>query len=596
MSINNLNNILFEKISSYGSRPFLEFSNRKYSFDEVNRLSHNMAAYLQRLGVRKNDLIGLYLERSENVLIAILGVLKIGAAFLPLDSDYPISRIRYIIHDSKINMLMTDKNLADRLADMNIKVVPINDNASFGAYQNIELNEEKIDDEGTAYVIYTSGSTGNPKGVTIRRNSLANLICSVQKRMNLCEMDLFMSITTICFDISIMELLLPVYVGCRLRISENHLSKDGKKLAAELEMHNVTVMQATPSLWMMLVEAGWKGSDIFTVICGGEALSNKLAEELVERSNCLWNMYGPTETCIWSMMKKMDKSDMIVSLGNALDNTYLYIIDEGQLKNDIGDVGELYIGGIGLSSGYYNHDELNTKAFIRNTYDNRCNIIYKTGDLVRINSNNMIEYIQRVDFQVKIRGFRVELGDIESSAEMIDGVEKAVAVANNTIGDNLALFYVGSENCSKEAVLRFLREKLPEYMIPSFVVKIDEFPMTNNLKVDRKQLSEMSLANIRNESYNTDNSEVSIIQSVLSEIWCDILNLDYVNSDENFLDLGGHSLLINRMTNRVNDEFGIELSILDVIQHGMTIFELENMIESNLISLLNDDELKELNT
>lgn len=594
MRIDSLNKVLFKNLSLLGNRRFLEFADRNYSFDEVNRLSDNMAAYLQSIGVRKNEMIGLYLERSEKVLITILGILKIGAAFLPLDPSYPISRINYIIKDSKINMLILDDKFSDMENDFCVKLVPLGDISSFVSSDNRVLKPEGIDDNDTAYVIYTSGSTGNPKGVTIRRNSLANLICSVQNRMNLRESDLFMAVTTICFDISIIELLMPLYVGCRLRISENFLSKDGKKLAAELKKYNVTAMQATPSLWMMLIEAGWKGNDEFTVICGGEALSNKLAEELVERSKCLWNMYGPTETCIWSMMKKIDESDMQVSLGDPLDNTYLYVIDNDKIKNTIGDVGELYIGGIGLSSGYYNHDELNTKAFKTNVYDDRCDMIYKTGDLVRINSSNMIEYIQRVDFQVKIRGFRVELGDIESTAEMIEGVEKAVVVANKTISDNLVLFYTENKFCSKEEVVSILREKLPDYMIPSFVVKLDELPMTNNLKIDRKQLSEMSLESTRNGSDSKDDAEVSIIQSVLSEIWCDILNLDYVNSNENFLDLGGHSLLINRMTNRINDEFGIELSVLDVIQYGMTIAELEVLIENSMLMLLDEDEIKNL--
>lgn len=594
MSISSLNSILFDKLKSGEDRSFIEFSGKEFSFWEIDRLSDVLAFRLKSLGVTTGDLVGLYMERSEDVLISVLGILKAGAAFLPLDPEYPISRIEYIINDSKVSVMIVSGSLTRKISSYSGKCLVLDNGWHDEVEAQHEYPSEPIDDNELAYVIYTSGSTGNPKGVRITRRSLANLLVSVKDRIGLTDKDVFMAVTTICFDISILELLISLYAGCRLIISENDLSKDSRRLALRLENSAVTIMQATPSLWTMLIEAGWNGKDEFIALCGGEALSMKLADELLERCGSLWNMYGPTETCIWSMMKNISKNDKFISIGEAIDNTYIYVTEDGVLKDKPGDTGELYIGGAGLSAGYYNHDELNEKVFVKNTFDNKCDILYKTGDIVRIHDDHMLEYVQRADFQVKIRGFRVELGDIEKTAEKLDGISKAIAVVNETAGNNIVLFYQGSEKLSKENIAEFLSNNLPEYMVPAIYSRVEEFPMTDNLKTDRRKLSAMAVSHKREDHADDagNNDKLSLIQLLLSNMWCDILKLDYVGIEENFLDLGGHSLLINRMTNRVNNEFGIELSILDVIKHGMTIVDLEKMIEESLLGQLDDDELK----
>lgn len=596
--VKKLHLLLSDALKEGKDKTFIQFKDNEYTYERIHKLSNQIAHLLESKGLNGAKVIGIYMERSVDMIVAMLGILKSGGAFLPLEPGYPIIRNNYIVKDSGMEAILVQDKLKDDLDIEDSKKIVLSDNWMDDELNASDLPACEIEEESRAYVIYTSGSTGNPKGVEVPRRALANLLIAVQEKLNLEEKDTFLAVTTICFDISILELFLPLYAGCKLIIAEQEIVTDGNQLIRKTEENNVTIMQATPSTWQMILESKWKGNANLTILCGGEALSYKTAMMLSENCKSLWNMYGPTETCIWSLMKKICKEDEAVTIGTPLLNTYLYVLDEDKKLLTSGGEGELYIGGMGVAKGYLNHPELTKKAFIKNTYDEKCDIIYKTGDVVKLLGNGELEYVQRVDFQAKIRGFRIELGEIEQKVEELDCISQAIAVVCEREDNFIVLFYKSANGSSQtEVIAKQLREHLPHYMIPSYYELVEAFPLTENKKVDRKALvqSFQQESNITHRDLETDTEkkeqELTPIQEVLVDIWCDILKLDDIEVDENFLDLGGHSLLANRLTNRVNEEFEIELSIYEVVTKGMTILDMEKLIEGKLLEGLSEEEI-----
>ena len=599
MEVKKLHHLLTDALKLGKEKTFVQFKTNEYSFESIDKLSNHIAHRLQKEQNKGVKVTGIYMERSVDMLVAMLGILKAGSSFLPLEPGYPISRNNYIVKDSGMEAIIVQEKFKDDLDIENSKKIILRDKWMEGDLDTSDLSPIENEEESSAYVIYTSGSTGNPKGVEVPRRALANLLIAVQDKLKLNQADIFLAVTTICFDISILELFLPLYVGCKLIIAEQEIVADGNKLIQNLDENDVTIMQATPSTWQMILESKWKGKSNLTILCGGEALSYKIAMELAERSKSLWNMYGPTETCIWSMMKKIEKGDSSVTIGKPIENTYLYVLDEDKNLIDASGEGELYIGGIGVAKGYLNHPELTEKAFITNTYDEKCDIIYKTGDVVKLLENEELEYVQRVDFQAKVRGFRIELGEIEKKAEVLDDISQAIACVCVEEENFIVLFYKATKRGDQTNILaKHLREQLPHYMIPSYYELVDKFPLTPNKKVDRKAL----VQSFERQSGTVENvverkkgeQELTFIQQELIGIWCEILKLDDIELDEDFLDLGGHSLLANRLTNRVNEEFEIELTIFDVVTKGMTILNMEKLVEEKLLEGLSDEEIAAL--
>lgn len=582
------------------------FKNEQLTYRELNRRANKLAHYLGSLNVEPEVLVGICLECSTNLLIGLLGILKAGAAYVPLDPAYPQERLEWILEDSQISVLLTQHNLLERLPKHQAKIVCIDTDEDIIALASEENPNTKVSPENLAYILYTSGSTGKPKGVQIEHRSVVNFLNSMRKEPGLTEEDVLLAVTTICFDIAGLELYLPLIVGAQIVLASREVASSGEQLSKLLAKSGVTVMQATPATWRLLLAAGWEGNKQLKILCGGEALSPGLANQLQQLVHSLWNMYGPTETTIWSAIYRVEPGNIQVPIGRPIDNTQIYLVEPqvpGKLEPlksvPIGTAGELLIGGDGLARGYRNRPELNSEKFIPNPFSNKPgDRLYRTGDLARYLPDGKISFIGRIDDQVKIRGFRIELGDIEAALSQHPDVREAVVVATeDNSPDKRLVTYLVKEPSTQEFCLRdlrsFLQKKLPKYMIPSVFVLMDSLPLTPNGKVDRRSLSRSrSNSQSPTEANTPPNSSQphhfastlqapnqdrpilnqafvaprTKVEKQLAQIWTQVLSLESVGIHDNFFELGGHSLLLVQMLARVRETFQLELPVLSLFQ------------------------------
>lgn len=525
-----------------------------FTYQELNRRANQLAHYLRTLGVAPDVRVGLYLERSLEMLVALLGVLKAGGAYVPLDPSYPQERIQFMLADSGATVLVTQQSLNTRLLSGPI-LCDLDADWPLIAVQPEQDPVSLVTAENLAYVIYTSGSTGKPKGVQITHRSVVNFLSSMRREPGLDANDILLSVTTLSFDIAVLELFLPLISGARTVIVSRTLALDGRRLAEALLATGATVMQATPSTWQLLLESGWSGSPRLKVLCGGEALSRHLAERLLERCYELWNLYGPTETTVWSTIHRVTPGEEgPVVIGRPIANTQVYILDEHLRLLPPGTPGELHIGGEGLARGYLNRPELTAEKFIawendelgrmhdENRLRSSC-LIYKTGDLACWRRDGTLEYLGRLDHQVKIRGHRLELGEIEAVLLDHPAVRQAVVVTRQTKTDlpQLVAYLVTTSPFPSSTVLRtFLQTRLPDYMLPSAFVFLAQLPLTPNGKVDRVALPEpvpeRSLAGTPYKPAST------VLEQRLITLWQDTLGICPVGIEDNFFELGGDSL------------------------------------------------------
>jgi len=539
------------------------------TYRELNEQANQLARHLQSLGVGSEVLVGIYVERSIEMIIGLLGILKAGAAYVPLDPDYPSERLTYILDNSQAAVLVTTAQLAPRLPSLPQQLICLDDERELLSTYNRGNLQTSVQPDNLAYVIYTSGSTGKPKGVEICHQSLVNFLCSMAVKPGLTDTDVILAVTTICFDIAALEIYLPLIVGAKTVVASRDVAADGKQLSLELERSGATVMQATPATWQMLLAVGWQGNQQLKIICGGEALSVQLATQLREKGSCVWNLYGPTETTVWSTVYPVSTSEQIessedssVSIGRAIANTQVYILDRNLQPVPIGVPGEIHIGGAGLARGYLNRPELTQAKFIRNPFskepDSR---LYKTGDKARYLPDGNIEFIGRIDNQVKIRGFRIELGEIEATLAQHPEVQEAVVIVReDSPGEKLLVAYLITQEEVELTQLRsFLKTKLPDYMVPSAFVVLDTIPLTPNGKVDRRALPTPNA-----DHFSQDSDLIpprTPIELQLSQIWSEVLNIPTLGVRNNFFDLGGHSLLAVRLMARIEQQLGIHLPL-----------------------------------
>ena len=521
--------------------------------------------------------MGVCVQRSLPMLGAVLGVLKAGAAYLPLDPWHPTDRLELVLEDAKASLLLTDENLAARLRT-NARVVCLDSEEKLWARESGADLEGVCTPDTLAYVIYTSGSTGRPKGVAIEHGSLSNLLRSMEREPGLKSTDTLVSVTTLSFDIAALELFLPLMTGAKLIIATRDQVIDGFRLRHLLEDSQATVLQATPVGWRVLLEAGWHGQPQLKVLCGGEALPRDLADSLLECSGEVWNVYGPTETTIWSSATRLHKQHGSVTVGPPIANTQFYVLDELRRPVPIGVTGQLYIGGDGLARGYWHRPELTEEKFVANPFgDGR---IYDTGDLARWLPDGHIEILGRSDFQVKVRGFRIELSEIESVLATHPAVRDAVASAVEAgAGDKRLVAWVDSSLPTPPADLHvqlrsLLAAKLPEYMIPSVIAVLSALPRTANGKIDRKSLPAPAFAAVAQERVFTPAETPQ--QTKLAEIWADVLKLESVSITDSIFELGADSLLIFRISARANRE-GLPIQPAQIFQHR-TIANLSSIL------------------
>ena len=559
------------------------FEGQKLTYRELNYRADVIAKHLELLGVKPDVLVGICVERSLFMIIGLLGILKAGGAYVPLDPEYPKERLTFILNDAAVPVLLTQQHLLPELGEHNAKVVFIDDLEN----QNWQLPvtfHPSPNSANLAYVIYTSGSTGKPKGVQIPHRAVVNFLNSMRLTLDLTQQDVFLSVTTITFDIAALEIFGTLTVGACLTLVSRAVATDGTQLLAKLADSNATVMQATPATWRLLLAAGWQGYQPLKMLCGGEALSSDLASKLLKRGTSLWNLYGPTETTIWSTAYKVESDDNSIAIGRPIANTQIYILDSDLQPVPIGIPGELYIGGVGLANGYVNRPDLTGEKFIPNPFLNSYSErLYKTGDLARYRSDGNIEYLGRIDYQVKIRGFRIELGEIEAVLAQHEAVREAVVLAReDEPGNKRLVAYVTSISPSPSvavspSILRgFLQKKLPDYMVPSAFVLLEVMPLLPNGKLDRKALPKPELT--RPEMAETFVPAATFVESAIASIFAQVLGLETVGIRDNFFELGGHSLLATQVISQLRQTFKIELPLRYLFE-SPTVAALAEQIE-----------------
>jgi len=547
------------------------------SYRALDIASYRLAHQLRRQGVKPGSRIAVLLDRSPELIVALLAVLKSGCAYIPLDPTYPRERLLYVLENARPEAIITREALRERLQHETLVVLVDTQSSAIAAQSEEPLVTTALATD-TAYVIYTSGSTGRPKGVAIDHRAVINLLCAMRSKPGLTAQDTMIGVTTISFDIALLEVFLPLVVGAKLILAMEHEVADGAALLWLLRRHNATVMQATPVMWQLLLEAGWRGDPHLKMLCGGEAMPRKLAERLLDCGGELWNMYGPTETTVWSSVLRVESGDGPVPIGPPIANTQFYILDGHQALVPRGVSGELYIGGDGVAVGYFELPEVTAERFIPDKFRQVPGAkLYRTGDIVRMKDGERMEYLGRTDHQVKLRGFRIELGEIEAALMRYPGIDEAVAVlGQDTSGESAIWAYVVAQRATmmqadalSSALRASVSQFLPSFMCPSAIVMLEALPRTPNGKVDRRFLP--APAPVRHEG-KPPVQPLKEMERRLSNIWRSVLSLEAVDTKADFFKLGGHSLLAARLLARIEAEFGQRLSLL-------TLFKAPNIEE-----------------
>ena len=544
------------------------YEGQQQTYAELNCKANQLAQYLSKQGVKAGSLVGVFIDRSAEMIVALLGVLKAGAAYVPMDPTYPNERIAFVLEDASVPVLLTQEKLTPNLAGSRVRTICLDTDWQSIAKESGEAPAHAAVPSDLAYVIYTSGSTGRPKGVEISHRALVNLLHSMQKKPGLEPRDTLLAVTTLSFDIAGLELFLPLITGAKLVIASREAAANGSQLLALMKSSGATVMQATPVTWKLLLEAGWDGNPALKVLCGGEAFPRELANDLNRRATSVWNMYGPTETTIWSAASPIHSGDGPVLIGGPIDNTQFYVLERSGAVAPIGVAGELYIGGDGLARGYFRRPELTAANFVSNPFAaDPGQRIYKTGDLVRRLSGGAIEFLGRLDTQVKLRGFRIELGEIETALARYPGVGEAVVTVREDIpGDKRLVAYITSahKGLTVTAVREFLTGKLPNYMLPSALVIMDAMPLTPNRKIDRKALPVPGEGRAsRERAFVAPRSEQ---ERLLADIWAQVLHLERVGIEDNLFELGADSLHIFQIAARAG-KAGITIGPAAFLKH-----------------------------
>jgi polyketide synthase PksJ len=531
------------------------------TYQALDEKANQVARHLISLGVTGGDLVGICLERSVEMVVSVLGVLKAGCCYLPLDPIFPDDRIKYMIEDSGAKVLISQSSLGNKLLHLNQKpVVLIDKDKKLISRHSKEKPELSIDNQALAYVIYTSGSTGKPKGVKVHHQAVVNFLSSMIKKPGITGDDRLLGVTTLSFDISVLELLLPLSAGAELVIAGIDDIIDGNRLSDLLTKNDITIMQATPATWTLLLGSGWKGKPNLKVLCGGEAISPGLVRELLPKVSTFWNMYGPTETTVWSTCNQLTNAEPPILIGTPIDNTTIHILDRNFKEVPVGVVGEVCIGGLGVTKGYHNRPELTAEKFI--TSENG-RIIYRTGDLGRILSDGNIELFGRSDNQIKLRGFRIEPGEIESLLSRLSGVKEAVVKVHRfeDNDDRLVAFLAvdGMAKITKESIIESLSHNLPQYMIPSYFQEYDDFPRLPNGKANKKALVFNEKVLIAKASKEAD--IFTPTEEIIYKIWSETLKIKDISATDNFFDVGGNSLMAISLFSKIESAFKVKLNL-----------------------------------
>ncbi len=558
----------------------VEYGPRHLTYRELNARANQIAHYLLEVGVVPETRVGVYMERSIDMLAGLLGIMKAGGAYVPLDPDLPASRIELMLRDSSPAVVVAREGRARAPSAAGARVVGIDGDEPRVWGQRPENPRSTVRPPNLAYVLYTSGSTGTPKGVEVSHGALVNLLESMSHEPGLSADDVLLSVTRLAFDIAALELYLPLMVGGRLVIASRETSTDGRRLAEAIETSGATVMQATPATWHLLLQAGWKGNPRLKILCGGEALSTDLSAALQTRVDSLWNVYGPTETTIWSTVWKAEPG--ATSIGRPIANTRVHILDGDLEPVPSGVPGELYIGGEGVARGYLGRPDLTAGKFVPDPFGEPGTRLFRTGDLAAYQPDGNIRFLGRIDDQVKIHGHRIELGEIEAVLARDPAVQQAVVIAREDIpGDKrLAAYLVSSSGqaITADELRRALMRELPAYMVPSAFVFLERLPLTPSGKIDRRLLPPPGQSGLASRGHFV--APRDRLERQLVRIWEKLLGRRGVGILDDFFELGGHSLLGARLFVEIERNLGRFLPVATLFQ-APTVKQLAEIIRQD---------------
>ena len=564
------------------------FEGATLTYGDLNARANRLANRLRELGVGPDVLVAVCMERSAEMVVAVLAVLKSGGAYVPLDPAYPRERIRFILEDSQAAVAITEERLLDLIGASAPAVVCVDRDREVLAAKSDVLDPagSYVKPNNLAYVIYTSGSTGKPKGVEVMHHSVVNFLESMRREPGFSARDRLLGVTTLSFDIAGLELYLPLTSGGCVVVAAKGTLADGVALGRMIQDAGITVMQATPVTWRLLLDSGWRGKTGLKILCGGEAFPAELAKRLAQTGGEVWNLYGPTETTIWSTVYRVraqaedgaEQNLGRVPIGRPIANTQVYVLDDKLQPVPDGVAGELFIGGDGLARGYLRRPELTLERFIISPSGERR--LYRTGDLARRVQDGNFEYLERLDNQIKLRGFRIELGEIESALEQQANIAHAVAmVREDTPGDQRLTAYVvvrQQNGRDVSAIRQALGMKLPEYMIPAQFVFLDTLPLTPNKKVDKRALPVPEKTAAVSALFVPPKTQS---ETDVAGIWRDLLKHERVGINDNFFDLGGHSLLVVQLQSQLRQKIGTEITLVELFQMP-TVAAIAALIES----------------
>jgi len=553
------------------------FEDKSLTYQQVETRSNQIARYLTLQGIGAGDLVGICVNRSEQMLVQLYAILKTGAGYVPLDPAYPADRLQYMCDHSKLKLIVTQSDLIGQVEPFGKPMIVIDDATKEIDAQPTTAVDCPASPSDICYVIYTSGSTGKPKGVQVPHGPVVNFLYTMKQQPGFTAKDSLLAVTTLSFDIAVLELYLPTVTGGKVVIVDSMTAADGNKLIQEVEQHDISLLQATPATWRLMIGAGWEGKSDLKVLCGGEPMPSDLVEPLLDRCGQLWNMYGPTETTVWSAVYQITDPTAPILIGKPVGNTQIYILDERGREVPVGCPGEVFIGGAGVTAGYRNRQDLTDERFIANRYRNPfvdyvSDKIYKTGDLARYRFDGNIEFLRRNDKQVKVRGFRIELGEIESTLKTHSAIEhNVVIVREDTPGDTrLVAYYIlkPGQQPTTAQLKDHLRQALPYYMIPQNFVALEAMPQTNNGKIDYNALPAPK-AEVKVAGDTESDQDLAAPQTpaelFLAGVWSEVLETDQIDLNDNFFDIGGHSLLVMRVIASVKEETGYALGPQDFL-------------------------------
>jgi len=554
-----------EQVSRSGSALAIVTEQESLTYRELNRRANQLAHHLRKLGVTRDTLVGISVERSSAMCVGVLAILKSGGAYVPLDPSYPSERLDFMLQDASVSVLLLDQWTAPKLGDRTARCLMVDDPESYDGFSDTDP-ENLATPESLAYVIYTSGSTGKPKGVLVPHSSVVNLVSSVARVPGLSATDVVLAITTLSFDISVSEILLPLTVGAKIVLADRATTTDGVALASLMERNKVTFVDATPATYRLLLSAGWKGNSELTLICTGEAMPGDLAERLLACGRSVWNGYGPTETTVWSSFWQVPTNFTKVLIGRPVDNTRFYVVDPDGGLLPVGMAGELCIAGAGVTCGYLNRPELTDERFVTDPFTPGSQRMYRTGDIGRFLPTGELECLGRNDQQVKLRGYRIELGEIESAIARHPAVKQAVvSLREDRPSEPRLVAYIvyHSIPVASGEMRAHLKRSLPEFMVPAMYVQLEKMPLTPSGKVDRRSLPPPS-------HERPDIGPVALPRTELEQTICGVfsqlLGFEQVGATDNFFDLGGNSLLSMRVLGELREKHGIDIPVARFFQ------------------------------